>query len=184
MQMISTDAYQARLNPWLNKHFHFAHCLPISFPSIRSAMGNEVFYFIVAAALFLSTWVGSVLLFSMLGLNGNSTVIDSLAFAFKKPEILILMLFAMIYLRAGMFILGKLRDTLSIATTSFFAIVLIPFLQEGVSAATLWIEGKPVTYAIPSQMTLIVWVVLAYVLTRSLVRQFDEAEKKNFAENS
>lgn len=137
----------------------------------------------MTAALFLSMWVGNSLLFSMLGLNGNSNVIDNLAFAFKKPETLILLLLAMIYLRAGMFILGKLRDTLLIATTSFFAIALIPFFLEGISAGSSWIEGKPFTYSIPSLMILIVWGVLAYTLTRRLVRQFDEAEKKNFAEN-
>ena len=128
-------------------------------------------------------WVGIALLFSLLGLSGNSTVIDSLAFAFKKPETLLLLLFTMIYLRAGMFILGKLDDRLSIAKTSFFAIVLIPFFQEAISAASFWIEGKPFTYTIPSMVLLLMWGPLACILTLRLVRQFDEAEKKNFAEN-
>lgn len=183
MQLLSSEEYQDRINPWLNKNLNLAHCIPVSFPRFRSLLINEVFLFALTVMLFVAAYAGTNIFFSVLGMNGNSNIIENLVGTLKNSKALILfLLLFLVYLRVTYFVLSRLNNELSVMVAGFSTMMLIPFIAEGMPVFEAWLNGNTLNYySSPTQTGLIMWAFVSFVLTRKLLRQFHEAKAKNTA---
>ena len=180
MQLLSSEQYQDRINPWLNKNLNLAHCIPVSFPQFRSLLINEVFLFALTMMLFVAAYVGTNVFFSLLGVNGKSNIIENLANTLKNSKALILfLLLFLVYLRVTYFVFSKLNNELSVMVAGFSTMMLIPFIAEGMPVFGAWLNGSAINYySSPTQPGLIMWAFVSFVLARKLLRQFREAKSK------
>ncbi len=179
MRILSIEEYQDRINPWLNKNLSMAHSIPVSFPQFRSVIANEVFLFLLSIVILMVMYVVISLLFSLPGLSSSTNVIENLITMFEHSKTLILFsLFALVYLRSAYFIFSKLNHELSIKVVGFVATMSIFMIAESLPTIKAWWNGNPVSYPNSLESGLIVWGLVAYVLTGKLIRQFREAQSK------
>ena len=61
MKILSSEEYQDRINPWLNKHMNLAHSIPVAFPHFRSVIANEAFLFALTIAIFVVIYISAAL---------------------------------------------------------------------------------------------------------------------------
>lgn len=182
MKLLSSEEYQDRINPWLNKNVHVAHGIPVSFPHFRSPLASEAFLLVLAIALFAVMYVGFSLLFSLLGLSNGESVVDSLVATLKKSQALILFsLFVLTYFRLAYFFLGKLDSESLVAVSGFLMIMSLPFIAGLMPVFESWINSKPINYESQLNSGLFVFLPVAYVISQKLLRQFNEAKNKKAA---
>jgi hypothetical protein len=179
MRLLSSEEYQDRINPWLNKNLSIAHSIPVSFPQFRSTIVNEAFLFVLTALLLVAMYVLISLLFSLPGLSGSTNVIDNLVATFKNSKALILFsLFVLVYFRAAYFIFSTLRNESSVMIAGFLVMMSIPYIAESMPTFEAWLNDDPINYSSSTGAGVIMWVFVAFVLTKKLVRQFREAQSK------
>jgi len=176
MKILSSEEYQDRINPWLNKHVNVAHSIPVAFPRFRSIIANEAFLFVLTMVLFVVIYVVISILFSSPGMSSNTSVIENIEGTFRNPKALIL--FSLVYLRAAYFILSRLNHELLVAVAGFLLMMLIALMAIEMPALEAWLDGSPMQYSAPAVTTLAAGALMAYVLTRKLLRQFHEAKNK------
>jgi|GEM_PF-2541702 len=184
MKILSSEEYQDRINPWLNKHMNLAHSIPVAFPHFRSVIANEAFLFALTIAIFVVMYVSVALLFSLPGMGSNANVIENIERTFKDSKSLMLFsLFVLVYLRVSYFILSKFNHESHVAIVGFVLMMSITLIALEMPWLKAWLDGSPAQYSVPAAPILAGGVLIAYVLTRQLLRQFHEAKNKTTARN-
>ena len=179
MKILSSEEYQDRINPWLNKNISIAHCVPVSFPHFRSALVNETFLFVLTIALFLLIYATILLLFSLLGLSNGANIVDNFIATFANSKVLIVFsIFVLIYFRLAYLVFSKLNHELAVKVVGFVAMISIFLIAEGLPTIKALVTGNSTSYPNSIEPGIVIWALVAYALTNKLLRQFREAKSR------
>jgi hypothetical protein len=179
MRLLSSEEYQGRINPWLNRNLQVAHAIPFSFPTFRSLIVNEFFLFLLAITLFALMNIVISFMFSLPGM-GSKSVGESFSSTFASPKkFIVFSLIVMIYMRVAMAMIGRLTTEVSVRIFGFSMMMCIVLFSEYTPDLYAWLDGKVTNYYSHSSSTMfMVWLLVSIAFSSKLVRQFREAKNK------